>query len=1104
VTLLQRILLYVCAVLLLVPPAIAQVNDASLTGIVADQSQAAVANATVTARNQATNFTQVVQTDSSGYYSFLSLPIGSYVVTVKQTGFEPVSEEILLQTAQKARRDFSLKVGESKESVVVQSDPPSLSTEDASLGAVIDNNIVADTPLYLRNWDDLLRLVAGVQSNRYTDQSGATSAGRTGAFNTHGVHSLQNNFILDGIDNNTFSENVQELSTQASRPSVDTIQEFKVITNPYSSEYGRSPGASVVVSTKGGTNQVHGVAYEYVRNKMFDANDFFTNRARQAKAQNNQNQFGGNLGAPIVKDKLFGFFNYEGTRIHRGVLRTSTVPLPNERAGDFSAAAGAPYGVTYPTIKDPTTGLPFANNQIPSGRIDPYAAKIMALFPLPNQPGKQLSNYIRNAQLTDETDSYNGRVDWVQSASNSIFARYTYSNRNRFIPGYYGGIGDGTSTSAWGRQVLKGQTLSIGWTHVFNPAMVNEFRFGFLRDFSFAAQDPFGKNQVDQYVPGVPENPAVAGGISQITLTNFTFIGSPDFLPKQQAPQQFQWVDTLSKAIARHSLKFGVDLRAPMRNIYQDEPGTRGSLRFDPRFTGFTYSDFLLGYVSSSQLTNVHFVDQRLWMLSGFAQDDWKIRRNLTLNLGLRYDFGTPALEGRNQMSNFDPTANGGAGGLVTASGGSLEQRALVQINKRNFAPRVGLAYSVAPKTVLRAGYGIYYMLFERFGSEDQLALNAPFLINNVQAVASGATAPLFFLQNGFPANSLDPSQPGLLSRVRIRAVDPASPTPYVQQWSFGVQRELPGSLVGELNYVGTHSSHLNVLADLNQPFFNPDGSVQTTRPFSNFGYIEYQRPVGFGKYNGLEATLERRMQHGVGLRFVYTYSRSIDNTPQELESNSGAAPNGRNYASWSGPSDFDTPHRFIASYVYELPFGRGKAFASHGIASYLIGNFRTSGVYTYASGRPFTVSSGGARSNALDAFGAVAATPNQIGAPHIVGNVDCWFFASNAKIGTTSPCLNLAPGLTDAYQLQTSGFLGNVGRNTLRGPRTNVFDFALMRDFPIHESVGLQFRWEVFNLTNTVQFGQPSSNFSSSGVAQITSLAGDQRVMQLALRLSF
>jgi len=251
---------------------------------------------------------------------------------------------------------------------------------------------------------------------------------------------------------------------------------------------------------------------------------------------------------------------------------------------------------------------------------------------------------------------------------------------------------------------------------------------------------------VDEFVPGVPQNPAVAGGISQISLKNITFIGSPDFLPKQQVPQQFQWVDTLSKTVGRHSLQFGVDLRTPMRNIYQDEPGTRGSLTFDKIFTcqrdvvtnqctgntGSSYGDFLLGYVQASRLTNVHFVDQRLWMLSGFAQDDWKVSSKLTLNLGLRYDFATPALEGNNEMANFDPSANGGAGGLVFASDGSLRDRALVQINKNNFAPRTGPSYAINPKTVVRGGYGIYYILFERFGSEDQLALIAPFLINNV------------------------------------------------------------------------------------------------------------------------------------------------------------------------------------------------------------------------------------------------------------------------------------------------------------------------------------------------------------------------------------
>lgn len=1100
-----------------------QGTDATLTGVVTDPSHAAISNAKVTAKNKSTNWTQEVTTDSSGSFSFLSMPIGQYSITVELNGFNTATAEVILETAQKGRQDFELQVGQTTQTITVESSTQNLSTQDASLGAVINNNIVSDTPLYLRNWDDLLRLVPGVQSNRYTDQSGATSAGRTGAFNVHGVHSLQNDFILDGIDNNTFSENVQELSTQASRPSVDTIQEFKVITNPYSAEYGRSPGAAVVVTTKGGTNQIHGVLYEYLRNNFFDANDFFSNRSGLDKPKNNQNQFGGSVGAPIVHDKLFAFFNYEGTRISRGVSRLSTVPRDNERIGDFSPAAAAANGFStpYPTIFDPTTGAPFPNNQIPAGDIDPFATKIMALFPEPNLPGAT-NNFIRNALLTDDGDSYNGRVDWVPSQKDTVFVRYSYSNRNRSIPGFFGGIGDGTSTSAWGRQVLKGQSAVIGWTHVFNPTLVNEFRIGFSRNYSFAAQDPFGKNQVDQFVPGVPENPAVAGGISQITLTNFTFIGSPDFLPKQQVPQQYQWVDTLSKSVGRHSLKFGVDLRAPMRNIYQDEPGTRGSLTFDKIFTcqrsttnnqctgntGLSYADFLLGYVKGSQLTNVAFVDQRLWMLSGFVQDDIKLRSNLTVNLGLRYDFSTPAMEGKNRMANFDPAANGGAGGLAFASDGSLEDRSLVQVNKRNFAPRIGVSYAITPKTVLRGGYGIYYMLFERFGSEDQLALNAPFIVNNVQSVSSSASAPLFLLQDGFPANSLDPSQPGLLSNVRIRAVDPHTPTPYVQQWSLGVQRDLGQNFIGALDYVGTHSAHLNVLADLNQPLFDSTGQVGTARPFPTFGYIEYQLPAGLAKYNGLEASLERRFRNGYSVRFAYTYSRSIDNTPQELESNSGSAPNGRDYSSWFGPSDFDTPHRVVASYVYELPFGRNRKFVRDGVLSYIVGGFKTSGVYTFASGRPFTVSSGGTIAGSLDKFGAVAATPNLIGTPHIVGDPDCWFYASQSKeIINGVPvftCKQLAPDLTDAYQLQNPLFLGNVGRNTLRGPHTNVFDFALMRDFPIHESLGLQFRWEVFNLTNTTQFGQPSNNFSSGGVAQITTLAGDPRVMQFALRLSF
>ncbi|HVJ09527.1 MAG TPA: TonB-dependent receptor [Acidisarcina sp.] len=1097
----------------------AQINTASLTGLVTDASGAVVAKVPVTVQGQATGFTRTTETDNAGYYTFSNLPIGQYSISVSKDGFATVSQQVLLQTAEKARRDFALQVSGSQQTVTVTSAGSDLSPGDASLGTVISSETIEQTPLYLRNWDDLLRIVPGVQISRYTQQSGATSAGRTGDFNVHGVHSLQNNFLLDGIDNNTISENVQELSTEAAHPSVDVIQEFNIITNPYSAEYGRAPGAAVSVSTKGGTNQIHGLAYEYLRNRYFDANDFFSNRNHLKKPENNQNQFGGNFGGPFLHDRLFGFFNYEGTRIKQGVSRIATVPLPNERIGDFSTAAAAVAGVgAYPIIYDPTTGLPFANNQIPSSRIDPAIAGLMALFPLPNVAGTKNNNYVRNALAVDNTNSYDGRVDWTASAADNVFFRYSYSNRYRFIPGYLGGIADGTSTSAWGRQHLKSHSAVIGWTHVFSPKVVNDFHLGFVRNYSAAQQDPFGKNAANQYVPGIPNNPATAGGVPLTSFTNFAFIGSPDFLPKSQVPQQYEWVDSVSLSLGAHALRIGGTLFAPMRNTFQDEPGTRGDLGFTGIFTcqrggannqcqgktnvtsGLSYADGLLGYVQSAQLTNVHFVDQRLWMASAYVQDDWKVTPKLTLNLGLRYDFATPALEGRNQMANFDPTANAGAGGLVFAKSGSMEKRALVEVNKTDFAPRIGIAYAATPTTVIRGGYGIYYSAFERFGSENQLALNPPFLINKSPSVASNATAPVFFAKNGFPSNFLDPSTINLnqLPTYHLRTMNPHDPTPNVQQWSFGLQHQFATNWTGELNYVGTKSTHLDVIHDLNQPAITNRTSSGVT-PFPNFGYIEYTNSIGFGNYNGLEATLTRRYSNGLSLHAAYTYSRSLDNTPQELESNSGAPPDGSNFSSWYGPSDFDIPHRVAVSYLYELPFGKGKKMLTSGPLSYVVGGWRTSGVYTFYSGHPFTVNSGGTLASALDKNGQATATPMLIGTPHMVKNPNCWFFASQNK-----QCTTLAPGLTDAYALPAVGTFGNSGRNTLRGPHINVFDASLLKEFPIGERTNVEFRWEVFNVTNTPEFGQPNNNLSSGAVGQITTLSGDPRVMQFALRLSF
>ena len=1113
-----------CFVLLLcaAPLLRGQINTASLSGLVTDPSGAAVPHASIKATNADTGYTRTSQSDGAGDYSLQDLPIGHYAVTVTAPGFSSVSEQVTLDVGQRARQDFHLQIGSTQQTVEVQGANALLSPDDASISNQIGSVTIEQTPLALRNWDDLLRVVPGVQISRYTQQSGATSAGRVGDFNVNGIHSLQNNFILDGIDNNTFSENVQELSTEASHPSLDTIAQFNVITNPYSAEYGRAPGGVVSVNTKSGTNQFHGLAYEYVRNNYFDANDFFSDRHKLKKPKYNQNQFGANVGGPIIKNHLFSFFDYEGTRIKQGVLRTNTVPLPNERTGDFSPATAAAVGVKYPTIYDPTTCSPafsgsgcqpFANNKVPANRLDPTMQKLMGLFPQPNTTTAgsppNVNNFIRNALLTDFEDNYDARVDWTLSPADSVFVRYNYSNRSRSIPGYLGGLADGTSTSAWGDQKLKGYSAVLGWTHILNQAMVNDFRLGWVRDFSYAQQQPYSlKQYAGDFVPGIPLNPAIGGGVPLTQFSNFGFEGSPDFLPKQQVPMQYQYNDTFSVVRGRHTLKFGADLYLPMRNLFQDEPGTRGDLGFTGVFscqhsapgkcvsgTGLSYADGLLGYVQSTQLTNVFFVDQRLWMASGFVEDDWKATPKLTLNLGMRYDFASPATEGRNRMADFNPAS----GTMIFAGGGSLQNRSIVKPSTKDFGPRFGFAYSPDEKTVFRGGYGIYYSLFERTGSENQLALNPPFLINKT---LTSNTSPVLNPSVGFPSNFLDPKTVDFsnLKAYHIRSVPVNDPQPYVQQWSFGIQRQFGTAWVAEADYVGTKSTHLDVIRDYNQPIIS--GGVSTgVVPYPNYGQIEWTSPIAAGNYNGLQAQLTRRFTKGFELRAAYTHSRSLDDAPQELESNSGDAPDGRRWNTWYGPSDFDIPNRIAVSYVYDLPFGRGQAMLQKGPVAWILGNWETSGVYTYYSGHPFQVNENdGNHNSVLDPYGYTTATPNQVGTPHTVHDPDCWFYASK-----DTACAKHAPSsFTDAYAVTAVGAIGNVGRNSLRGPHVNVLDAALLRNFPITEGWNVQARWEVFNVTNTPEFGQPQGNITSGGVASITSLAGDPRIMQFALRVSF
>jgi len=1063
-------LLLLAALVLFSIPAQAQVDRATLTGTVKDQLGAVISGATVAVTHAGTNVTTRVRTTAEGVYLAPNLLSGTHTVQAEAQGFGTQSRAVILDAGQRARIDFSLTVGGMSEAVTVAEATRLLDTTQAAVGSVIDQNAVSQLPLAIRNWDDLMVLVPGVQGDRFTEESGGTAAGRTGGVNVHGSRSLQNNFLLDGVDNNSISTNVQELTTQVSRPSIDAIEEFKVVTSPYAAEYGRAPGAAISVITKSGTNAFRGTGYYYFRDESFDSNtyfnqDFRTERGIPAldKPSNDQDQFGFNLGGPILKDRLFFFADYEGTRITRGTTRSTRVPTMAERSGVFTSA-----------IRDPLTGQPFPGNLIPAGRIDPVAAAIFALLPEPNT--NDTNNYVRpDANVLDNADRITGKLDFRASDKSTLFLRYIYTDRKRSLPGAFGGIIDGTGTSAFGDQTITSNGLVLGWTRIFSPSVVNEFRFSWSAVDSDAVQQPFGQlpPQAAQ-VPGVPNDPLVAGGVIGTSIDGYFGggglgrMGSPDFLPKFQYTSQWEFLNTLSWLKGDHQFKFGINVLAPMKNEYMDIPSTRGTVRYRGRFTGNSVADFLLGYTSDAALSNVFVADQRHWATSFFVGDDWRVSPKLTLNLGLRYDFITPALEAENNQLNFNPA---GAGSVFAASDGSLEERGLVRPDKNNFAPRLGLVYQVSETLVLRAGYGIFYNMFDRIGSEDQLALNPPGLINNSLSTSS-TTTPLFFLRDGFPGNFLDPSQVDY-RRIRLRAAAQDASKTTIHQYSVGAQKVIASSYVVTLDLVGTQGRNLANLVNLNQPI---GGSGPL--PYPDFGFIEWREQNATSSYKGMDLGFQRRFTKGWGFSLAYTLSECTDQSAEHLST--GGSPSfpqdANNLAAWEGPCGFDTRHRFVSSFVVELPFAKD----SSGLTRTVLADWTVSGIYAYRSGRPFTVTQ-----SSNNVGQGMTGLPNRIGDGEGAQTVDQWFDPT-------------------AFQVVPSGTFGNSGRNILRGPDWQSLDLSLQKNFPLGRT-RLNLRWDVFNVFNTVNLGLPAANVATAAtVGQIRSLSGDARLMQFSARFSF
>ena len=1060
--------------LLAVSAAFAQVDTGTIAGSVRDSQGAGVATATITFVGIATNVTTKTQTDGSGDYVSPPLRPGDYRVAAEAKGFKTQTRTtITLKVQDRLRMDFDMAVGSVSENIEVNAETPTIQSETSSLGQVITATQITELPLNGRDYIQLATLSTGVvrTSSGTNGNSGGSSTGGQNSFVANGTRGTLNNFLLDGIDNNSNDNGGVVLRTN-----VDAIQEFKLQTNSYSAEFGRSGGAVVNAIIKSGTNRYHGGVFEFFRNSTFDARDYFEDPT-QPKASFKQNQFGGTLGGAIIKNKLFWFGDYQGTRIRNPLTWVSKVPTPAERSGDFSDPS-------EPIIYDPTTGLPFAGNIIPADRIAPISQAFMNLYPNPNQPGGG-NSFVISPIEQDGINQGDGRVDYTPSQTDQFFVRYSQSARKDVRPAPLPGLANGGDSST-GIGFEDTQGASLGYTRTFTPRTINEIRVGFNHvhvrrglpvDGTVLPSD-------DLRVPGVPDDSRVNGLTLFAPSRGYRRVGDPRYAPTLLASQERQITDVLSLVRGAHTIKLGGEIRWSQFNISQ-EAAPRGQFSFTGQFTqgavdgsGSPLADMLLGLPISARISTVIGLYNRQHVPSLFVQDDWKVTSRLTLNLGVRYDYFSPAVEANNRQSNFDY-----ATGTLIAAGTGGASDSLVTGDKANFAPRLGFAWTptASANTVIRGAYGIFFGGQEiRTAAPLQLAYNLPFFYE--PAFISDGVTPVITVSQGFP--SLDPSQainPGVTS------VDSRLHTPYYQSWNLAVQRSLPAAISLELAYAGSRGTHLQGVTDPNQDPVPGPGDVQARRPFPQFGGFTAIQNRATSNYNSLQVKVEKHATHGLYFLSAFTYSKAINDLP-EICCAAPFAQDSYNLAAERGRADFDQKLRWVLSFDYELPFGGSHYHSGNGVINAAFGGWHMGGIYTLASGFPFSPYLGSDPSN-TGTQGIVR--PDQLkdgNLPSGQRTPDRWF-----DVG--------------AFAAPTGFAFGNAPRNGLTGPGQNVFDWSLRKEFALTESQRLEFRAEFFNALNHPNFAQPDNFIDDDGpggAGFITSLAIPMRQIQFGLKYNF
>jgi hypothetical protein len=1102
-------ILLVTSFILLFPGLVsAQIDTGSVVGVVSDPSGAAIPGATVTLSNEASGVSRSVTTNGDGEYQFAAVIPGTYSVQATAQNFESaVSTHIEIDVQSRPAINFALKVGPSSQVVEVSSVTPVLQTESADVGGVIQSEQINDLPLNGRRYSDLALLEAGIQRNQVNTNNTAPDR-----FSSNGNLETQNYFSLDGIDNNSGSTNLQESSVQVIQPPPDALQEFRIQTRTYSAEFGTSAGAVINASIKSGTNQFHGDVWEFLRNSSLDANNYFDNQNFIPRGHYVQNQYGATIGGPVIKNKTFFFGDFQIFTSRRATTVQSTVPTPLMKTGNFIELPQTLHNSGVAGQAGCVTG-----NIVTTSCLDPTAMKLVALFPDPNIP-IQVSkeegipggwngapNYQFQYSVPKDTQSWDVRIDHNLTGKSHLFGRYSqYIISNQDPPWTSNFVaGNGNFATAYN---IHERSVALAWDHTISSSLLNELRFGFNRDY--AHSDPIGvklgTSLAGNYgLTGIPVGPNTAG-IPPIEINGLTRIGTSPWRPQFQISQVWQLLDNLSWLKGNHSFKFGYEFRRFSDN-FLDIRAPQGEIGVSGIYTAggsVGLPDFLLGNVDSTTFVTPTVVHNYTNGNSIYGQDTWKVRKDLTVTLGLRYELFSPLLNRQNRLSNFSP-ANGGEFVTVAPNASGWYNRSLIHPDLNNVAPRLGFSFHPWNRIVLRGGFGVFYQEGVRIGSESILALNPPAVISYSLAQSQGSTTPVFQLKDGFPIG-LFTSTTVNLSQLQIRAQDPNQRTGYVEQASFGPELQITPNTSLDVSYVGNFARKMNRLRDANQGVFTGTFDSSSGNPIDtylytnlnttnssatgNHAFLELATNDGNADYNGLLVSLRHRYSKGMSYGASYTWSHLISNYVDNLTG--GALPqNAFNYSAERGDSMFDVRQRFVGYLTYELPFGKGKKYlGGGGIASYILGGWQANTIFTKQTGTTIQL----AAPNRSFSGGQHISRPNCIG---------------DGRAGASNDPRNGLWFNSAAFGVPVLGQFGNCGVGRYHGPGYTNTDISVFKIFPVREIMRFEFRAEFFNAFNHANFSNPGSFFTGgtgSGFGFISSTVGDPRIIQFALKFYF